>query len=72
MERPRSAFTGIKVFSATMVAQRVQLGDQVTQWLSSRPHLDVVEALVRQSSDSRFHCISIIVFYRESDSQLRT
>ncbi len=59
-----SAFGGIKVFSATMVAQRAQLGEVVTQWIASHPRLEIVDIVVRQSSDDRFHCISIVVFYR--------
>ena len=63
MSPPR--ITGIKVFSATMLAQRAELGETVTQWLAVRPELELIEAIVRQSSDSRFHCLSIILFYRE-------
>lgn len=58
-------FDGVKVFSATMAADRVQLGDRVTDWLAANPTKKLTEALVRQSSDSDFHCVSIIVFYKE-------
>ncbi len=60
-----NAFTGVRVFSATMVAQRERLGDQVTEWLLSMPHIDVVDVAITQSSDAKFHCIAITVFYRD-------
>ena len=64
-----SSFNGVKVFCATMVAQRHTLGEQVTAWLEdareTRPGFQLVDIEVRQSSDRAFHCISIIVFYNE-------
>jgi len=64
-----SAFNGVKVFAATMVAQRQTLGEQVTAWLEdarrSRPGFQLVDMVVRQSSDEAFHCISITVFFNE-------
>ena len=57
-------FEGVKVFSATMQLERDQLGERVAQWLANHPQLEVVEHLVLQSSDNRFHCLSIILFYR--------
>lgn len=64
-----SAFSGVKVFCATMVAQRTALGDVVTRWLEdarkSRPGFQVVDIEVRQSSDEAFHCITIVVFFNE-------
>ncbi len=64
-----SAFTGVKVFSATMVAQRQVLGETVTAWLedarANRSGFQIVDIVVAQSSDSAFHCISITVFFNE-------
>ncbi len=60
-----SRFNGVKVFVATMVAQRAALGDHVTSWISARPELEIADVVVKQSSDSAFHCISISVFYWE-------
>ena len=64
-----SSFNGVKVFCATMVAQRQTLGEAVTAWLEDararRPGFQIVNIEVRQSSDQAFHCISIIVFYNE-------
>lgn len=58
-------FDGLEVFSATMVKDRNELGEKVTAWLThNRPHVDIVDIEVHQSSDEAFHCVSIIVFYR--------
>lgn len=58
----RRRFDGVKVFSATMINDRQQLGEVVTDWLQ-RHRVDLVDISVTQSSDASFHCISIIVFY---------
>ena len=63
--QPGVSFNGVKVFSATMFADRDQLGEKVTRWIAERPHLRVTEMVVSQSSDAAFHCISITVFYQE-------
>jgi hypothetical protein len=57
-------FDGLKVFSATMPAQRAQLGEAVTAWLQAHPDCNPVNAVVRQSSDASFHCLSILIFWR--------
>jgi hypothetical protein len=64
-----SAFSGVKVFGATMFAQRQTLGEAVTQWLEEarkRPGFEVVDIVVRQSSDDAFHLTSIVIFYNEA------
>jgi hypothetical protein len=58
-------FNGVKVFSATMVADREQLGEKVTAWMSSHSQLKVTDIVITQSSDEAFHCIAITVFYWE-------
>ncbi len=58
-------FNGVKVFSATMVADRDQLGEKVTAWMQSHPELKVTDIVITQSSDEAFHCIAITVFYWE-------
>jgi hypothetical protein len=58
-------FNGVKVFSATMVAQRERLGELVTEWLAAHPSFELVDLVVTQSSDSAFHCIAISAFYWE-------
>lgn len=63
-------FNGVKVFSATMVADRDQLGEKVTAWMANNPQLKVTDIVITQSSDEAFHCIAITVFYWE-DAQRR-
>jgi hypothetical protein len=60
-------FNGLKVFSATMVADRDQLGEKVTNWLASHPQCKLTDIVVTQSSDEAFHCIAITVFYWEEN-----
>ena len=59
-------FTGVKVFSATKARDREELGDAVTRWLQANADLEIVDRVVAQSSDSEFHCLTIIVFYRQA------
>ena len=65
-----SSFNGVKLFCATMYHQRQTLGEQVTAWLeearATRPGFQIVDILVRQSSDRAFHCTTIIVFFNET------
>ena len=58
-------FNGLKIFSATMMADREHLGDKVTSWITNHPGLKITDIVVTQSSDEAFHCIAITVFYWE-------
>ena len=58
-------FTGVKVFSATKAREREELGETVTRWLRSSPEIEVVDRVVSQSSDNEFHCLTIVLFYRQ-------
>ena len=58
-------FNGVKVFSATMVAERERLGEKITEWLRANPQIDVRDMVVTQSSDEAFHCLAITVFFWE-------
>ena len=59
-----TAFNSVKVFSATKSRERESLGDKVTRWIQEdRP--DIVDNLVLQSSDSEYHCLSMVFFYNE-------
>ena len=63
-----NAFNGVRVFSATMAAQRQTLGETITRWLDEarrRPGFEVVDIVVRQSSDNAFHCLTIIIIFNE-------
>jgi hypothetical protein len=57
-------FNCVKVFSATMFADRDRLGDRVTEWIARNPACELTDLIVTQSSDASFHCITITVFYR--------
>lgn len=58
-------FTGVKVFSATKAKDREELGETVTRWLKSNPEVEMVDRVVSQSSDNEFHCLTIVLFYRQ-------
>lgn len=62
-------FNGVKVFSATMVADRDQLGEKVSEWMNRNSQLKVTDIVVTQSSDEAFHCIAITVFFWEDTSK---
>lgn len=62
-------FNGVKVFSATMVADRDQLGEKVSEWMQRNSQLKVTDIVVTQSSDEAFHCIAITLFYWEDTSR---
>ena len=58
-------FTGCKVFSATLARDREAMSETINNWLAKHPGLEVVDKSVNLSSDKQFHCLSIILFYRE-------
>jgi hypothetical protein len=65
------AFNGVKVFSATMVADRNVLGEKITAWISAHPEYEVADIVITQSSDDQFHCIAFTVFYQEDPGARR-
>ena len=57
-------FDAVKVFSATKHKERDELGEKITRWLSDRADsVEIVDTVIRQSSDSEYHCLSITIFY---------
>ncbi len=58
-------FTGLKVFSSTLARDREAMGENITAWLRENPDIEIVDKAVRQSSDREFHCVTIVLFYRE-------
>lgn len=60
-------FTAVKVFSATKAKEREALGDFVTMWLRNNPNIEVTGKTVTQSSDAEFHCLTIMLFFREAE-----
>ena len=51
----------IKVFSATKARDRESLGEAVTAWIARNPGVRIVKTFVLLSSDSEFHCLSIVL-----------
>jgi hypothetical protein len=57
-------YTHVKVFSATKVRDRDELGEKITAWIKEEdPNIKHTE--VRLSSDHSFHCLVIVVFYEK-------
>ena len=52
----------VKVFSATKKRDREVLGEAVTAWLAGNSDVRVLKTVVTLSSDSAFHCLSIVLF----------
>jgi hypothetical protein len=61
---PIGPFDGVKVFSATKANDRAVLGDVVTAWIQDHPENEVIDTVVRQSSDRAFHCLTFTLFWR--------
>ena len=61
-------WNAVRVFSATMVSERDNLGERITRWLSDTPDVTLCEVVVTQSSDQAFHCVSITVFYHRREA----
>ncbi len=57
-------FTGVKVFSATKARDREELGENVTRWVRANADLEIVDRIVMQSSDNEFHCLTVVLFFR--------
>ena len=59
---PGARFNLVKVFTATKAKDRESIGEKVTAWLAANAAVQVVKAMVMQSSDAEFHCLSIVLF----------
>lgn len=55
-------YRSVVVFSATKMNDRESLGQKVSTWIASMKP-EIVETVVSQSSDSEFHCLSIVIFF---------
>ena len=51
----------VKVFSATRARDRESLGEVVTAWIAHNPDVRVLKTFVTLSSDSRYHCLSMVL-----------
>lgn len=61
-----NGYEGVKLFSATKAMDRERLGEAITDWLDRRPDIEVVDTVIRQSSDNQFHCVTILIFYNRA------
>lgn len=59
-----AGYDGLKVVSVTTPARRARLSEELTAWLQTHADRRPVHVIVRQSSDRRHHCISILIFWR--------
>ena len=57
-------YSACKVFTATKAFDRDHLGDAITAWLGANQGVEIVDTVTLQSSDSQFHCLSCLIFYR--------
>ena len=53
--------TRVKVFSATRAKDRERIGEVVTAWIGDNSDVRVLQAIVNLSSDSEYHCLSIVL-----------
>jgi hypothetical protein len=51
----------VKVFTATRARDRESLGEAVTAWIAHNPEVRVLKTFVMLSSDSQYHCLSIVL-----------
>jgi hypothetical protein len=68
MREEQNKMNGVKVFSATKFRDREALSDIITRWLRDNPDIEIVERVVRQSSDNEFHCLTIVFFYHDPNA----
>jgi hypothetical protein len=61
----------VKVFTATKARDRDEIGPRATAWLRTNPELVVVDKQLRLSSDSEFHCLSLVLFCRKQKRRRR-
>lgn len=69
-----SPFNGVKVFAATMVRQRAEIDALIEHWLEAmrrRPGFEIVDVVVRQSSDDAYHCLTYVFFFNETAPTLQ-
>jgi len=57
---------GVRVFSATKARDRAVLGDVITEWIRSHPEYRLFDKSVLQSSDTEYHCLTIVLFFHYS------
>lgn len=59
-------FNGVKVFTESVHWRIRDVGDQITEWIRLNHRKRPVSCTVQQSSDADRHCLSIVLFYKET------
>lgn len=62
------SFDSVKVFSATKAKERENLGNDITRWIAQNPDIEITDKKLLQSSDNEFHCLTIVLFYKNKQS----
>lgn len=57
----------VKVFTTTKARDRESLGEVITAWIARNPDVRILKTVVALSSDSAFHCLSIVVLGTRPD-----
>lgn len=65
-------YNRVMIFSATMHRDRDALGEKITAFLQNDFHGEVIDTVVRQSSDAEFHCLTITLFLRDLPKRRRS
>jgi hypothetical protein len=69
---PLGRINVIKVFSSTKARDRTELGERITTWLRAHPELEIADTAVSLTSDTEFHCLSIVLIgYEPRDTARR-
>jgi hypothetical protein len=58
----------VKVFSVTRSRDREAVGERIRNWMRANDAVRVTQAIVVQSSDNRFHCLTIVLFCETSQA----
>lgn len=62
---PAATYDGVKIFSATRSVERERLGEKMNEWARTNRDLRIVDVRVLQSSDSAYHCLTFVAFWRK-------
>ncbi len=57
-------FDGMMIFSASKHGDRERMGENVTAWRLRNSTSVITDVRTMQSSDNEFHCVTVIIFYK--------
>ena len=55
----------LKVFSVTRREGRDDVGERIGEWIAANPRTEVLWARILQTSDRKFHCLTIVLACRD-------